>query len=649
MATPASQTTPVNALQAALGPEAFKAFEDYIMTKIKTGMEKVRKTATTTSENDYRNLIARCVEHISDTVEPVLLPMLGKGRVLMVRSELHLNRINTNLGIEYKETEMFKTYIGMVSNDNPDRETLLANLMERKDPTTPTPVSGPVPTSYSVPHESQLAPATFLDAPLDHLAPDDPSESSVNPSSVAKSRREGPNKIDMYMSIEVEEGFDHINGPKQIIALLVQVEYIPEAELRGTGLETPNFDHGREDVGPVKPIGSAIIKILQAGIVNAVWKSVAVYAMSQGRDRNRSTAGQTLGSRSRPIYSMLFLNGRFMRLVIQEHVVRIEFSNDECGNRGTDRNEVQEAETTLTSTSTLNKRGTMSGLLTRMNMKDGCRSLLRHHITTEDGMKRFWKWCGAAVWSLVPIEPDSVSDRARSTSISTAVRSPMRTGRKTVREEAIGSGFVGTSTPTVTSNKIRKRGRTKSVAGMDKDDDGNEDRDEDGDDDGGRGNRGKRIKVLVVREQDGLEGEEDDDCHEDDDGGDEQGEAEIPTSRTRAGGQKQDEETVSRDVEMKSKAGIEIEIDKWRSAIETKTTAEGSETEMRCTEENSRPQLPTPSDDFEVGAGDHAMDSEEYMEYVDMREKMRILDELGWTVEYCSPSEIELFADMVRK
>lgn len=181
MATPASQTTPVNALQAALGPETFKVFEDYIMTKIKTGMEKVRKTATTTSENDYRNLIARCVEHISDTVEPVLLPMLGKGRVLMVRSELHLNTIGTNLGIEYKETEMFKTYIGMVSNDNPDKETLLANLMERKDPTTPTPVSGPVPTSYSVPYESQLAPATFLDAPLDHLAPDDPSESSVNP------------------------------------------------------------------------------------------------------------------------------------------------------------------------------------------------------------------------------------------------------------------------------------------------------------------------------------------------------------------------------------------------------------------------------------------------------------------------------------
>lgn len=99
MATPASQTTPVNALQAALGPETFKVFEDYIMTKIKTGMEKVRKTATTTSENDYRNLIARCVEHISDTVEPVLLPMLGMGRVLMVRSELHLNTIGTNLGI----------------------------------------------------------------------------------------------------------------------------------------------------------------------------------------------------------------------------------------------------------------------------------------------------------------------------------------------------------------------------------------------------------------------------------------------------------------------------------------------------------------------------------------------------------------------
>jgi hypothetical protein len=225
----------------------------------------------------------------------------------------------------------------------------------------------------------------------------------------------------------------------------------------------------------------------------------------------------------------------------------------------------------------------------------------------------------------------------------------MRTGRKTVREEAIGSGFVCTPTPTVTSNGVRKRGRTKSVAGMDKDDDGNEERDEDEEDDGRRGNRGKRTKVLSAPEPNELEGGEDDDYHEYDDGDEEQGEAEIPTSRTRAGGQKQDEETVSRGVEMKSKAGIGIKIDKWRSAIETKTTAEGSETETRCTEENSRPQSPTPSDDLEVGAGDHAMDFEEYMEYVDMREKMRILDELGWTVEYCSPSEIELFADMVRK
>jgi hypothetical protein len=225
----------------------------------------------------------------------------------------------------------------------------------------------------------------------------------------------------------------------------------------------------------------------------------------------------------------------------------------------------------------------------------------------------------------------------------------MRTGRKTVREEAIGSGFVCTSTPTVTSNGVRKRGRTKSVAGMDKGDDGNEERDEDGDDDGKRGNRGKRTKVLVAREQDGLEREEDDDYVEDNDGDEEQGEAELPSSRTRAGGQKQDEETVSRDVEMKSKAGIGIKIDNWRSAIGDKTTAEGSETETRDTKENSRPQSPTPSDDLEVGAGDHAIDFEEYMEYVDMREKMRILDELGWTVEYCSPSEIELFADMVRK
>lgn len=647
MATPASQTTPVNALQAALGPEAFKAFEDYIMTKIKTAMEKVRKTATTTSENDYRNLIARCVEHISDTVEPVLIPMLGKGRVFMVRSELHLNTINTNLGIEYKETEMFKSYIGMVSNDNPDKETLLAKLMERKNPTTTTPVSGPVPISYSVPYESQLAPATFLDAPLDHLAPDDPSETSVNPSSVAKSRREGPNKIDIHMSIEVEDGFVHINGPKQIIALLVQVEYIPEAELRGTGLEAPNSDHGREEVGSVKPISSAIIKILQAGIVDAVGKSVAVYAMSQGRDRNRSAAGQTLGSRSRPVYSMLFLNGRFMRLVIQDQVVRIEILSDECGNRGTDRNEVQEAETTLPSTS--DKRGTMSDLLTRMNMKDGCRSLLRHHITTTDGIERFWKWCGAAVWSFVPIEPDSNSDRVRSTSTSTAVRSPLRTGCKTVREEAIGSGLVGTPTPTVTSNAVRKRGRTKSVAAMNKDDDGNEERDEDGNDDGGRGNRAKRTKVLVVREQDELEeDDDDDDYHEDDDGDEEQGEAELPSSRQRVGGQQQDEETVLRDVEMKSKAGIGIKIDNWRSAIGTKTTAEASETETRFTKENPRPQSPTPSDDLEVGAGDHAMDSEEYMEYVDMREKMRILDELGWRIEYCSSSGIELFADTMR-
>jgi hypothetical protein len=182
-----------------------------------------------------------------------------------------------------------------------------------------------------------------------------------------------------------------------------------------------------------------------------------------------------------------------------------------------------------------------------------------------------------------------------------------------------------------------------------REEDGNEDSDEDGDDDGKRGNRGKRIKVLVVREQDGAGEDDDDDFHEDDDGGDEQGEAEIPTSRTRAGGQKQDEETVLRGVEMKSKAGIGIKIDKWRSAIETKTTAEASETETRFTEENPRPQSPTPSDDSEVEPGDHAMDSEEYMEYVDMREKMRILDELGWRVEYCSPSEIELFADMVRK
>jgi hypothetical protein len=284
-------------------------------------------------------------------------------------------------------------------------------------------------------------------------------------------------------------------------------------------------------------------------------------------------------------------------------------------------------------------------------MKDGCRSLLRHHITTEDGMKRFWKWCGAAVWSFVPTEPepDSDSDRVRSTSTSTstAVRSPMRTGRKTVREEVIGSGLIGTSTPIVTSNKTRKRGRTKSVAGMDKGDDGNEERDEDGDDDGKRGNRGKRTKVLIAREQDESEKDDDDDYHEDDDGDEEQEEA--SSSRTRAGGQQQDEETVLRDVEMKSKAGIGIKIDKWRSAIETKTTAEASETETRFTEENPRPQSPPPPDDLEVGAGDHAMDSEEYMEYVDMREKMRILDELGWTVKYCSPSEIELFADMVRK
>jgi hypothetical protein len=89
-----------------------------------------------------------------------------------------------------------------------------------------------------------------------------------------------------------------------------------------------------------------------------------------------------------------------MRLVIRDQVVRIEISSDECGNRGTDRNEVQKAETTLTSTSIVDERGTMSGLLTRMSMKDGCRSLLRHHITTTDGMERFWKWCAAAVWSL---------------------------------------------------------------------------------------------------------------------------------------------------------------------------------------------------------------------------------------------------------
>jgi hypothetical protein len=296
----------------------------------------------------------------------------------------------------------------------------------------------------------------------------------------------------------------------------------------------------------------------------------------------------------------------------------------------------------------LDKRGTMSGLLLRMNMKDGCRSLLRHHITTTDGMERFWKWCVAAVWSLVPIETDSDSDRVRSISTSTAVRLSMRAGRKTVREEVIGSGPVGTSTPTVTSNGVRKRGRTTSVAGMDKDDDGNEERDEDGDDDGGRGNRGKRTKVLVVREQDGLEGEEDDDYHEDDDGGEKRGDAETPSSRTRAGEQKQDEETSSRDVEMKSKAGIGIKIDKWRSAIETKTTAEASETETRFTEENPRPQLPTPSNDSEVEPGDYALDHEEYMEYVDMREKMRILDGLGWTVEYCSSSGIELLTDTMR-
>jgi len=182
-----------------------------------------------------------------------------------------------------------------------------------------------------------------------------------------------------------------------------------------------------------------------------------------------------------------------------------------------------------------------------------------------------------------------------------------------------------------------------------REEDGNEDRDEDGDDDGGRGNRGKRTKVLVVREQDGLEeDDDDDDYHEDDDGDEEQGEAELPSSRKRAGGQKQDEETVSRDVEMKSKAGIGIKIDKWRSAIETKTTAEGSVSETRCRAENPQPQLPTPSNDSEVELGDYALDHEEYMEYVDMREKMRILDDLGWRVEYCSPSEIERFADTMR-
>ncbi|KAG7561926.1 hypothetical protein FFLO_02655 [Filobasidium floriforme] len=660
MATPASQTTPVNALQAALGPEAFKAFEDYIMTKIKTGMEKVRKTATTSSESDYLKLIERCVEHISDTVEPVLLPMLGKYRVLIVRCELYLNRVGKDLGVKWKETEMFKRYIGPSDHwqEHADAKRM-KSIPEHIDlePATSviTSTSEPASPSRSLPMD---------DAQVDPLSdettdPDSESSNNTPTYSFSGQERSGRLKLDIHMSsvvtTEATKSDFGCTGytPKQIIALLVQVEYIPEKELRGTGLEALNSDHGREEVGSVQPISSAIIKILQAGIINAVWKSVAVYTMSQDRDPKRGTAAQTIGSRSRPIYSMFFLNGRFMRLAIRDRVVRIEFSSDKCGNRGTDRNEVQEAETTLTSTS--NKRGTMSGLLARMNMKDGCRSLLRHHITTEDGMKRFWKWCGAAVWSFVPTEsePDSDSDRVRSTSsstpASTAVRSPMRTGRKTVREEVIGSDLVGTSTPTLASNGVRKRGRTKSVAGMDKGDNGNEERDEDGDDDGRRGNRGKRTKVLVAREQDELEEDDDDDYHEDDDGDEEQGGAENPTSRTRAGGQKQDEETSSRDVEMKSKAGIGIKVDKWRSAIETKTTAEASEIETRDTKENPRPQLLTPSDDLEVGAGDHAMDSEEYMEYVELREKMRILDGLGWRVEYCSPSEIELFADMVRK
>jgi hypothetical protein len=659
--TAPAQTTPTETLRAVLGldSDVFKVFEHFITTEITPEMEQVRRLRRG-SVHDYLERIARCARHISDTVEPVLIPMLGKCRVLMVRRELYLNRVGKDLGVKWKETEMFKRYIGLVEPSDHRQEHADAKRMKSIPEHIDLEPATSVITSTSEP-ASPIRSLPMDEAQVDPLSdettdPDSESSNNTPTYSFSGQERSGRLKVDIHMSSEVmaeatRSGFGCTGyTPEQIIALLVQVEYIPEAELRGTGLETPNIDHGREEVGSVKPISSAIIKILQAGIVNAVWKSVTVYAMSQkrDRDRDRSTAGQTLGSGSRPIYSMLFLNGRFMRLVIRDQVVRIEFSSDECGNRETDRNEVREAETTLTSTSTLDERGTMSGLLTRMNMKGGCRSLLRHHIITDDGMKRFWKWCGAAVWSFVPIESDSDSDRVRSnsTSTSTAVRSPMRTGRKTAREEAIGSGFICTPTPTVTSNGVRKRGRTKSVAAMNKDDDGNEERDEDGDDDGGRGNRGKRTKVLVVREQDGAGEDDNDDHHEDDDGGDEQGDAENPSSRTRAGGQQQDEETVSRDVETKSKAGIEI--DNWRTAIGTKTTAEASETETRYTEENPRPQSPTPSDDLEVGAGDHAMDSEEYMEYVDMPEKMRILDELGWRIEYCSSSGIELFADTMR-
>lgn len=336
------------------------------------------KNDRTANERNVQMIFVDCMEIILRQVEPTLEKILGS-QMVKVQVDYPLNGASTDLGIKYKDTDLYKRYIDLIDGSKP-AQRLRTLYKFNQEPTTDSDAvehtantaqadASLVETDSTGSYVSDLEEITPVNASfppvgsstVDLFSPIQSKEPSVNLSSgvsIRTARKQGPNKLDNALVAYVSEDSNDNMGPNQLATSIAKVEFIPEKEIKGTVLACPSEgdevgevqvqareqqdqDQGGDgrtvlgviglgttssglsatDQGLPVPLSAEARRALQELIAQGIWNLCNLGAMTSSASRG-------------PIPGLLILNRWFVRMIADSSSWVVNFETGEFSQLG---------------------------------------------------------------------------------------------------------------------------------------------------------------------------------------------------------------------------------------------------------------------------------------------------------------------------